>query len=163
LPLTGVFFSWGTEGLGWGQGLWFSPDNQTGTLVLLPDDNYRILILATIASNQWDGTIPGAYDVLKGLFNLAGFQIMIQDNQDMTISIIFLSKSIDAVSSAMLTSGLLTVRPAGVRVDGYYTATEPVFGFGREDSVISGWGAGSWIQLQSLTSVSAPETSPTSV
>jgi hypothetical protein len=150
VPLAGVFFSWGVEGLGWGQGTWFSQFDNIAGLVVLPDDSYRILLLAVIASNQWDGTVPGSYKILQLLYELSGFQVLIQDNQDMTISIILLATEIDAVFSALLHSGLIAMRPAGVRIAGYFKATTPVFGWGVETPEIGGWGVGNWIQLTAI-------------
>lgn len=150
IPLVGVFFTWGTAGLGWGQGTWFSPFDNIAGLVQLPDDSYRILILATIASNQWDGTIPGAYQILSLLQELTGMQILIQDNQDMSMSIIVLATNISAVMSALLHNGFIAMRPAGVRIAGYFQAVIPVFGWGENTSNIQGWGTGNWLQLSSL-------------
>lgn len=147
VPLEGIFFSFGVAGLGWGQGILAGTVTDSGTLVSLPDEVYRNLLLAKIASNHWDGTIPGAYTVLSTLFATAGFEILIQDNQDMTISIIFLGPNLDAVSSQMLRNGLLALRPSGVDIKGYFKAVEPVFGFGRQDTIVSGWGSGNFIQL----------------
>lgn len=136
--------------LGWGQGTWFSPFDVSGELTRLADDNYRVLLLSQVASNQWDGTIPGAYKILQLLYQLTGVQILIQDNQDMTISVIVLAPSVDAVFSALLHAGLLVMRPAGVGIAGYFKANVPVFGFGSNSDTIGGWGRGSWMKLSSF-------------
>lgn len=67
-PLEGVYFSWDTTGLGWDEGAWQGPFDPSSGLVSLPDDNFRILIRATIFANQWDGTAPGAYAAYEILF-----------------------------------------------------------------------------------------------
>ncbi len=82
VPLTGVFFSWSTAGLGWDQGSWTTGIN-VDELVLLSDDDYRTLLRARIAANNWDGTIPGAYSVWDIIFAGTGFGILIQDLEDM--------------------------------------------------------------------------------
>jgi hypothetical protein len=150
VPLVGVYFTWGAAGLGWGQGTWFSPFDNVGGLVQLPDDSYRILLLAVIASNQWDGTIPGAYTILNLLYTLEGLRVLIQDNHDMSISIILLAQQVSAVALALLKSGFIALRPAGVNIAGYFKATTPVFGWGEESDVIQGWGQGNWIQVNSI-------------
>jgi hypothetical protein len=136
--------------LGWGQGTWFSEFNNVAGLVQLPDDSYRVLLLSVISSNQWDGTIPGAYTVLDILYTLEGLKVLIQDNQNMSISIIILSASVSTVAMALLKSGFIALRPAGVNIAGYFKATTPVFGWGEQSDVIQGWGQGNWIQLSSF-------------
>jgi hypothetical protein len=88
VPLAGVYFSWGIPGLGWGEGTWFAPGDDPDSLIVLPDDTYRTLVLAKIAANHWDGTIPGAYQVWADVFGPG--KILIQDNMDMTLTIIWL-------------------------------------------------------------------------
>lgn len=139
-----------TPFLGWGQGTWFSSFDNVAGLVQLPDDSYRVLLLAVIASNQWDGTIPGAYAILNLLYTLEGLQVLIQDNRDMSMSIIILAPQVSAVALALIKSGFIALRPAGVRIAGYFQAITPVFGWGEESSVIRGWGEGNWMQVSSL-------------
>jgi hypothetical protein len=150
VPVTGVFFSWGIVGLGWGQGNWTSPFDTSAGMIVLADGDYRTLLLATIASNQWDGTIPGAYDIMQLLFELTGVQMIIQDNQDMSMSVIVLSHTTSAVFISLLKSGLLIMRPAGVNIVGYFQATAPIFGWGPTSNIIQGWGTGNWITIQPL-------------
>jgi hypothetical protein len=157
-PLPGVYFSWGITGLGWGQGTWFGPYDILSGLVALPDDAYRNLIRAKIAANTWDGTVPGAYTVWNQIFAPEGYQILIQDNQDMTMTIALLGPVPDAVTKALLANGYFDLRPAGVAVTGYFTtsvAGAPLFGFGTENSSIAGWGVGAW-----LTPIAPTVTSP---
>lgn len=126
------------------------PGLVTSLLITLPDDSYRTLLRGVIAANQWDGTVPGAYEIFNTVFGIEGFQILIVDNQDMTMTIIVLAQVLDAVAKSLLLSGLIIVRPAGVRITGYFGAVQPVFGFGEESSLISGWGVGNWLQLVSF-------------
>lgn len=149
VPITGVFFSLDTPGLGLNQGTWFSELDANG-IYTLPDDSYRVLIKFVIASNQWDGTIPGAYQNLNQVFLNDNIQMLIQDNQDMSINIIFLSSSLDAVTTAMLKSGVVAMRPAGVRVAGYFKAIEPVFGLDINNNLIGGLDKGNWLQTSQL-------------
>lgn len=145
-PIAGVYFSFGVAGQGWGQGTWFNPLDAIGGLTILPDDSYRILVKATIAENSWDGTIPGAYAIWALVFALEPFQILIQDNLDMTITIVLLTSSvIDAVALALITGGYIVMRPAGVRITGYNQVAAPVFGFGAQTATVAGWGTGNWI------------------
>lgn len=154
VPLPDVFFSWGISGLGWGQATWFGPNDVASGLVVLPDDSYRVLLKAKIAANQWDGTVPGAYNIWAIVFAIEGFNLLIQDNQDMTMTMIllssfFLSSSVTAVVLALLVNGYLDLRPAGVRITGYFQSSvpgAPLFGWGLNTPAVAGWGAGAWIQ-----------------
>ena len=141
VPLTGVYFSFDTSGLGFDQGTIFGPFDPTTQLDVLPDDSFRQLLYAKIANNQWDGTIPGAYTFMEPVF--PGNQFFIQDNQDMTMLVgVIGPASLNAVSYALLTGGYLDIKPAGVRIDGYVTPSipgDPLFGFDVQNSIINGW------------------------
>ena len=146
IPLTGVFFSWDVDGLGWGQGNWTTGVDVT-ELVVLPDDQYRTLLYARIVANQWDGTIPGAYAIWNEIFDGTGTGILIQDQDDMRMTLALTGPVPDAVTTALFTGGYLDVRPAGVMIDYYWTPAAPgvpYFGWGVESSGISGWGVGYW-------------------
>lgn len=147
LPLTGVYFSFDTNGLGFDQGTWLGPFDPTTGLVALPDDAYRTLLYAVIAANNWDGTIPGAYTAWNTIFEPLGYTILIQDNQDMSMSVVLVGPTPDAVTLALFTGGYLNLRPAGVGVNNYYVPSvpgAPVFGFDVENSSIAGFDVGGW-------------------
>jgi len=149
VPLTGVFFSWGVAGLGWGQGTWLGPYVDGNTLYDLPDSDFRTLLYAVIAKNNWQGTIPGAYAVLAVAFAGLGYTFLIQDNQDMSLTYIVLGPPLSQVMRALLIAGQLTLKPAGVRITGYFKPSvqgEPIFGWGIENATISGWGTGCWLE-----------------
>ena len=114
IPIAGVYFAFNTLGVGWNQGVWQGPGDPTGGLVVLPDAQYRTLLKAKIANNQWDGTIPGAYEVWDILFAGTGTGIDILDNQDMTMVITVTGPPLDALTAAIVTQGYLNLKPAGV-------------------------------------------------
>jgi hypothetical protein len=146
-PLTGVYFSFDTAGVGFDQGTWFGPFDPTTGLTSLPDDSYRTLLYATIAANNWDGTVPGAYTAWNTIFQPLGYQILISDNQDMSMNITLIGPTPDAVTLALFTEGYLNLRPAGVLLNTYYTQSipdVPVFGFDVENTSISGFDVGAW-------------------
>lgn len=147
LPLGNVYFSFDATGLGFDQGAWQGPFDPTAGLVALPDNQYRILLYATIAANNWDGTVPGAYVAWNTIFSTLGYSILIQDSQDMMMSLVLLGPVPDAVTLALFTGGYLNLRPAGVGIDGYYFPSitgVPIFGFDAENSSISGFDVGAW-------------------
>src|SRR5215831_17737875 len=81
-PLSVISFSFDTPGAGWDQADWFvsSPyDPAPNQVVTLDDTHYRTLLKARIASNNWDGTVEGAYAAWQTLFAAEGYQILIQN------------------------------------------------------------------------------------
>lgn len=148
LPLTGVYFSFDTSGVGFDQGTWLGPFDPTTGLVSLPDAQYRILLYATIAANNWDGTVPGAYAAWDTIFEPLGYSVLITDNQDMTMNVVLVGPTPDAVTLALFTGGYLNLRPAGVGITNYYLPSvpgSPVFGFDVENSSIAGFNVGGWV------------------
>lgn len=148
-PLTGVYFSFDTPGLGFDEGTWFGPFDPATGLVTLADEAYRTLIRARIANNQWDGTIPGAYAFMSQVF--PGNTFFIQDNQDMTMWVGLVgSVPLDAVTYALLTNGYLNIKPVGVRILGYLQPSvlgSPLFGFDVTNNTIAGFDNGSWATI----------------
>lgn len=147
LPLEDVYFSFDDDSLGFDQGSWLGPFDPVTGLVSLPDDAYRTLLRATIAANQWDGTLPSAYAIWNTLFSEAGTSILIQDNGDMSMVFGLLGATPDAVTLALLTGGYLALKPAGVRIVAYLTPSvpdTPFFGFDVETPAIAGFDTGAW-------------------
>lgn len=148
LPLEGVYFSWEEPGPGWEEGIWKgSYDPETG-LTRLNDDNYRRLIKARIAANHWNGTIPGAYEVWSAAFADAGSKVLIQDNQDMTMTVGIAGSYPDAVFRALLTGGYIPLKPEGVRVKWYAVTPDggAIFAWDCDSPELKGWGdnGGRW-------------------
>lgn len=145
IPIDNVFFSWDeTTILGWDSGSW-RPALAPSSITVLPDDNYRILIKAKIAANQWDGTTDGAYAIWDQVFT--SITILIQDNQDMTYNLAIVGGMIDAVTLALITGGYIPLKPEGVRVASYYIAVDdgPVFGWDVDSDLLGGWDESSWV------------------
>lgn len=145
-PLTGVYFGFDSNDVGWDRGVWFSDGEPLTGLARLPDDIYLLLLKAKIAANQWDGTVPGAYAAWDALFAPYGFQILIQDHGDMTMTLALGGISNSPAFLELFVGGYLDLRPASVMIDGYIipSANAPFFGFDAENSGVSGWDVGSW-------------------
>lgn len=144
-PISGVFFSFDTTGLGWDQGSWLGPFSSGSNLILLSDDQYRLLLRAKIAINQWDGTVPNLYAILAQVFALTQVSLLVQDNQDMTMTVIILTGgTVDPVILALITGGYIVPRPAGVRITGYSQEQAPIFGWDTNNAIIQGWDTGQW-------------------
>lgn len=148
VPLTGVYFSFDVDGLGFDEGTIFGPYDTESGLISLPDDSYRMLLRAAIVANHWDGSIESAYSIWATVFAATGIQVIVQDVGKMSMIIGLLSTSwIDAVAKAMLRSGLLDLRPAGVNMYGREIPSvygTPFFGFDAQNSSISGFDTGSF-------------------
>lgn len=114
----------------------------------LDDSTFRLLLKAVIALNHWDGTVPGAYAIWAIVFAGQPFQILIQDNQDMSMFFVFINPVLSTLVLAMITNGYFDLRPAGVLMRGYFMPSVPgipVFGWGIENDTVAGWGHGAWI------------------
>lgn len=145
-PLEGVYFTWGVDGVGWGQGSWLAPyDPETG-MVSLPDDAYRTLLRAKIAANAWDGTIPGAYEVWETAFASVGSTVIIQDYQDMSITIGVAGLYPDAITKALLTKGYIPLKPEAVQVRYYVVPPSggAIFAWNCDSDGLNGWNLASW-------------------
>jgi hypothetical protein len=161
VPPTGIFFSFDTTGLGFDQGAW-APVGVGGTNTVayeLPDDEYRLLLYATVAANHWDGTVPGGEAVLNQFWNPLGYSEYIIDHQDMTIAFLLIGPVPNAVTGTLYKGGYLDVVAAGVGVTAHYFAQgsggipfAPLFGFDIEDAVIQGFDQGSWASEQFVIS-----------
>ena len=154
-PLTGVYFSLDTQGLGFDEGVFQGPLDPSTGIVVLPDDAYRILLRARIANNHWDGSKQHAYDLFNSVLNPLGYQLFLVDRSDLTIDIGLLpllnlvqvvestSNSVvtgtpsnvvasinpagvpDVLTQALLTNGDLDIKPATIRVAAYIWPSAP--------------------------------------
>lgn len=148
VPLENVYFSFGVPGLGWGQGTWKGPTDPSTGLVRLGNNAYRLLLRVRILNNQWDGTIPGAYEIWDTLFEDEDLRVFIEDHGDMSMSLGLLGFP-DAVNEALFTGGYLNVKPAGIRMKSILTQSGagPMFAFGLNTADFAGWGSGRWARV----------------
>lgn len=146
VPLAGVYFSFDTVGLGFDQGVWQEEPLDSG-LVSLPDEFYTLLIKAKVLNNTWHCDVPDAYTLMQNLFASLGYQILIQDNGNLTMTLILIAAvPITPIAAALLTSGLLDVKPIGVGI-GYAYGVAPLFAFDVENELLAGFDTGSWATL----------------
>lgn len=111
-----------------------------GVSPMLTDDVYRILLLATVANNQWDGKIGSLYPIWKQLFPSGN--IIIVDNQNMTATIV-MTGTFSSIIQDLITNGMIVPRPQAVSYT-YVFGALPFFGFDRNDGFIAGWDVGKW-------------------
>ena len=117
-PISGVYFSWDTDGLGYDQGVWQGPYDPDSGYTTLSDATYRIVLKAKIAINNWDGRNDSLPPILDAATAGSGLKMQIVDNQDMTISVwVFPETDISNVSLELIAAikqGYVTVKAAGV-------------------------------------------------
>ncbi|MBU9819910.1 DUF2612 domain-containing protein [Rahnella sp. BCC 1045] len=149
-PISGIYFSFDTDGLGFDQGVWQGPYDPDAGFTNLSDETYRIVLKAKIAINRWDGTNESLPGILETALAGSGLAMQIIDNQDMTISIwVFAASGIDTVSLELLAAirqGYLTVKAAGVYSGEILTPSvgAEFFGFDLENDYIAGFDEGAW-------------------
>jgi len=112
-----------------------------GVSPILDDDSFRILIMAKIAQNQWDGSISSLYTLWAQLF--PGGRIVVDDQQNMT-AIIILSGVFTSIVEDMITNGLIVPRPEGVEYT-FSFPTLPIFGFDQNNANVAGFDLGHFV------------------
>jgi Protein of unknown function (DUF2612) len=145
-PFSDIFFTWdGTAAQGWDFGIWQSSDNPDA-IIVLPDDEYLLLIQAKIGANNWDGTTYGAYAIYAKLF--PNNTVLYIDYQNMSFAVALIGQLPDSLTLALLTGGYLELRPEGVEITEYFIPvnTGPIFAWDTEDATLQGWDQGSWAQ-----------------
>lgn len=154
-PISGVYFSFDTEGLGWDQGIWQGPYDPDAGYTSLSDETYRIILKAKIAINNWNGQNDSLPPILEAALAGSGLKMQIVDNQDMTISIwVFPETDISLVSRELIAAikqGYLTIKAAGVWAGDIQTPSiltpsvgTKFFGFDMDNEFIAGFDDGAW-------------------
>lgn len=154
-PISGVYFSLDTDGLGWDQGVWQGPYDPDAGFTNLSDEAYRIVLKAKIAINSWDGQNDSLPAILETALEGSGLRMQIVDNQDMTISVwVFPVTDISLVSRELIAAikqGYLTVKAAGVWAGDIQTPSietpsvgNRFFGFDMDNEFIAGFDDGAW-------------------
>jgi hypothetical protein len=152
-PITGVYFSWDTDGLGYDQGVWQGPYDPASGYTSLSDDTYRIILKAKIAINNWSGRNDALPPILDAATASSGLRRQIVNNQNMTFPVWgFPETDISDVSLELIAAirqGYLTVKAAGVRAGdveppSVETPSEgsKFFGFDMDNEYIGGFDTG---------------------
>lgn len=148
VPLTGVYFEWDSlASLGWDAGVFQGPFDPTEGLTELDDETYRLYLKVKIAANHWDGTLPGAYAALALAFTGTN-KVILTDYQDMTMSMSFYGEPLGAVFVALMRSGYLPLKPAGVHIAFYGIPIndDKLFAWDSEGDELAGWDEGNFVQ-----------------
>lgn len=115
-PITGVYFSFGAAGPGFGAGVWFGPDDPAGELIELDDVTYRQFLKVKIVANHWDGSLGQANQILIDIFGSQGDPpvIWIVDNLNMTMS--YKTVSPVVLLQSLVSGGKFPFKPGGVQL-----------------------------------------------
>lgn len=145
VAITGVYFAWDdTASDGWEVGVWKADDDPTSGPYSVDDDTYRVMIRCKIAANMWDGT----YEGMCGFFDYAfgAGVVKPQDNQDMSITLLYDDLQMNSVTKALLLGGVFPLKPMGVRLI-YQAATgNPIFAWDTNTPRFQGWtGTSVWV------------------
>ncbi|MFZ4833097.1 DUF2612 domain-containing protein [Rouxiella sp. Mn2063] len=149
-PISGIYFSYDADGLGFDQGVWQGPFDPDAGFTNLSDEVYRVVLKAKIAINRWNGQNESLPDILEHALAGSGLTMQIVDNQDMTVSLwVFAPNGMESVSLELLAAirqGYLTVKAAGVYSGEILTpsAGSHFFGFDIENDYIAGFDNGAW-------------------
>lgn len=150
-PFAGVFFTWDDVASdGWDFGIWQQAGSPSA-ITVLPDDIYLTLIQAKIAINSWDGTTDGIYRLWAQV--LPQYNILIQDNQDMSFDVIIQGTVPDSLTKALIVGGYLVPKPEGIRIAEYYLPvdTNPIFAWDCDSPGLNGWDVSSWASVVTPT------------
>ena len=146
IPLTGVYFSLGIEGVGLGEGVWLGPYDDPNGLNKIPDEFYRLMLFARIANNHWNGSIPNVVQFMNLVFNPYGYYFCIDDGQDLNMGIGLVGGlgSPIPIIQQLLISGKFDIRPAGVGLEYYFWQSQsgPIFALGVQNQYFAGLGSG---------------------
>lgn len=112
-----------------------------GISPVLQDSDYRTLLRAKITKNQWKGTIGELRNLWKSIF--PDGEILIRDNQNMTMDVIWISGSFSILMGELIRAGYMTPKPEGVFINYYFGAT-PFFGWDLQNDTIAGFNTGIW-------------------
>lgn len=155
VPISGIYFAWDTEGLGYDQGVWQGPYDPDTGYTALSDETYRVILKAKIAINNWNGQNDTLPPILDAALAGSGIRMQIVDMQDMTIGVwVFPEVDISQVSLELIAAirqGYLTVKAAGVwagsiEIPSIETPSEGnrFFGFDMDNEYIAGFNTGAW-------------------
>jgi hypothetical protein len=115
----------------------FQPDK--GLSPVLDNEAYREALVAQIAKNFWKGGIEDLKNTWELLF---GTGIVIQDNQDMTMSVLVIGNFLD-ITKQMILMGYIIPKPQSVGIN-FYFSEDAVFGYDLENNVIKGYDHANW-------------------
>jgi hypothetical protein len=114
-----------------------------GISPIMDDGTYRIVLKAAVAVTHFDGTILSLTAILATAFSSSSLYFSIQDNQDMTASIIVFGPA-SLLLQDCFAHDLIIPRPEGVHLIVTYSANK-AFSWNEETEYFGGWKEGYWV------------------
>lgn len=149
VPLTDLYFSLDVAGLGLDEGYLQGQFDPSDGIVVLNDQVYRILLYATIAANNWDGTVIGAQNALNTFLikTYPSALLVVQDNQNMTMIIAISGVLPPPIVIAVIGRAAMNLKPGGVLLNYVVVSVSgtPAFGLDVENDFIAGLDVGSLV------------------
>lgn len=111
-PIADVYFAFDTPGLGFDEGVWFSPGDPAEGVIMLDDVTYLLMIKAKIAANKWGGSLGEANSFLLEIF--PGADVQVKDNFNMTQTFIISGTAPSVLFEQLVSQGYIPLKPATV-------------------------------------------------
>lgn len=150
IPIEGVFFTFDDTAItGYDRGVWCGEYDATSGMTKLDDDSYRFLLKLQILANVWDGTPEKFYSGVRSLFN-GTLSVVIEDHQDMTISIGVVGKALSSAQRALFLQQIAPFKPAGVRINVFMLTQYddvPIFSFDMNTPLLQGFDTSGWAEI----------------
>lgn len=146
-PIEGVYFSLDEQGIGLDQGVWWQPGDPLTHLVELDDETFRLMLLAKIASNYWDGSLEQLQAIFAKFFAASpGTFVFVVDNFDMTMTVGISGVIPGAIMQRLFLNTQIPFPPAAVGSNVIVTTQSgaPIFGFDIDNNYIGGLDHGAW-------------------
>lgn len=120
-----------------------SPD---AGVIEMDDDAYRMVLRAKIQANHWDGEMESLPGIYASLSPSLGATIFAVDNFDMTMDVFVSGAQLSPLMKAIISMGLLDIKPEGVRVRNHIISSETgkLFGFDINNDYIAGFDQAVW-------------------
>lgn len=145
VPITGVYFAFDTENVGFDQGVWKDPYDPEEGITVLDDGTFRQMLRVKIGANSWDGTLPSYVAIMNRALQGTGCYLFAVDNQDMSMSFYIVGSGVSALVRELLVNGYLNFKPEGVRLTEWVASL--YFGFDLETTEVNGFDIGAWAEI----------------
>jgi len=113
-----------------------------GSSPTLDDATYQTVLKAKMGLNQWKGQAADIESLWATLFPNGA--VIMQDNQDMSITVGVAGISITQTMRDLIREGYIVPRPQGVKMKYFFASKLPMFAYGLDNNYQSGYGKGYW-------------------
>lgn len=143
-PITGVYFSLDTAGVGLDEGVIRGPFDPVEALASLDDETYRLVLKIKVRANTWNGSLEQANQMLAAI-QTNGTYLFMQDKFDMTAIIGVAGTVPSKLFVSLLKQMKEWLRPGAVDLSTVYVTGQsgaPIFGLDINNAYIGGLDSG---------------------